>query len=77
MTQLTIRSVPEGVRDTLASRAAARRQSMQEFILGELERIAAAPSIEEWLDGVRLRKAASGTRISAADILQARDEDRK
>ncbi len=77
MTQLTIRSVPEDVRDTLASRAAARRQSMQEFILGELERIAAAPSIEEWLDGVRLRKAASGTRISAADILQARDEDRK
>lgn len=77
MAQLTIRSVPEGVRDTLASRAAARRQSMQEYVLSELERIAAVPSIEEWLDGVRQRKALSETRIGAADILSARDEDRE
>lgn len=77
MAQLTIRSVPDGVRDTLASRAAARRQSMQEYVLSELERIAAVPSIEEWLDGVRQRKALSETRIGAADILSARDEDRE
>ncbi len=77
MAQLTIRSVPDGVRDTLASRAAARRQSMQEYVLSELERIAAVPSIEEWLDGVRQRKALSETRIGAADILAARDEDRE
>ena len=77
MAQLTIRSVPDGVRDMLASRAAARRQSMQEYVLSELERIAAVPSIEEWLDGVRQRKALSETRIGAADILGARDEDRK
>lgn len=77
MAQLTIRSVPDGVRDMLASRAAARRQSMQEYVLSELERIAAVPSIEEWLDGVRQRKALSETRIGATDILWARDEDRK
>lgn len=77
MAQLTIRSVPDGVRDMLASRAAARRQSMQEYVLSELERIAAVPSVEEWLDGVRQRKALSETRIGAADILWARDEDRK
>lgn len=77
MAQLTIRSVPDGVRDTLASRAAARRQSMQEYVLSELERITAVPSLEEWLDDVRQRKALSETRIGAADILWARDEDRK
>ncbi len=77
MAQLTIRSVPDGVRDTLASRAAARRQSMQEYVLSELERITAVPPVEEWLDGVRQRKALSETRIGAADILWARDEDRK
>lgn len=77
MAQLTIRSVPDGVRDMLASRAAARRQSMQEYVLSELERIAAVPSVEEWLDGVRQRKALSETRVGAADILWARDEDLK
>ena len=77
MAQLTIRSVPDGVRDALASRAAARRQSMQEYVLSELERITAVPSLEEWLDDVRQRKALSETRIGAADILGARDEDRK
>ena len=75
--QITIRNVSEEVRDELALRAARNRQSMQEFLRTELERIASQPSIDEWLRQVRERVEASGTRISAAEILEARDADRE
>ena len=74
--QITIRGVPEGVRDELAARAALQRQSMQEFLRCELERIASRPSLEAWLQGVRSRKAAAGTRVRSSSILRARDTDR-
>lgn len=75
--QITIRGVPEEVRDELAVRAARQRQSMQEFLRGELERIASRPSLGAWLQGVRDRKAVAGTRVQPAGILEARDADRK
>ncbi|MCY4074278.1 MAG: hypothetical protein OXH04_02465 [Acidobacteria bacterium] len=75
--QITIRDVPEAVRDALAVRAARQRQSMQGFLRGELERIASRPSVAEWLERVRERKAAAGTRVPAASILSARDADRR
>lgn len=75
--QITIRNVPETVRDELASRAALRRQSMQEFLRGELERIASRPSVETWLEAVRERKALAETRVSPSQILGARDADRR
>ena len=75
--QITIRGVPEEVRDELAARAALRRQSMQEFLRGELERIASKPSINSWLQGVRERKEAAETRIPPSNILRARSADRK
>ena len=75
--QITIRNVPECVRDEIAVRAARRRQSMQEFLRGELERIASRPSIDTWLQVVRERKTVYKTRVTSDDILHARDEDRK
>ena len=51
--QITIRNVPEEVRDEIAAKAARQRQSMQEFLRGELERIASKPSIDAWLEEVR------------------------
>lgn len=75
--QITIRGVPEQVRDELAARAALQRQSMQEFLRCELERIASRPSIDVWLQEVRRRKEAAGTRIPPSAILRARDADRK
>ena len=75
--QITIRGVPEEVRDELASRAALQRQSMQEFLRGELERIASKPSINSWLQGVRERKEAAETRVPPSNILRARNADRK
>ena len=47
--QITIRGVPEEVRDKIAARAASRRQSMQEFLRGELERLVSKPSVETGL----------------------------
>ena len=74
--QITIRNVPEEIRDALAIRAARQRQSMQGFLRRELERIASRPAVDEWLQGVRDHKAAAGSHISTASILQARDVDR-
>ena len=74
--QITIRGVPEEVRDELAARAALQRQSMQEFLRCELERIASRPSVGTWLQEVRIRKEATGTRVPPSDILRARDADR-
>ncbi len=75
--QITIRDVPEKVRDELASRAARQGKSMQEFLRGELERLAARPTIEDWLEQVQRRKAASNNRVTSAQILKHRDADRK
>ncbi|MDE0699555.1 MAG: hypothetical protein OXH61_02405 [Acidimicrobiaceae bacterium] len=66
----------EEVRDALAAKAAMKRQSMQEFLSGELERIAAKPSLENLFAEVRRRKEAAGTRVSSSEILAARDADR-
>ena len=73
---ITIRNVPEQVRDQLAIRAALQRLSMQEFLRGELERIASRPSVEMWLQNVRDRKSVADNQISPSDVLLARDQDR-
>lgn len=75
--QITIRGVPEKVRDQIAARAAARGQSMQQYLRGELERMVAKPSLDEWLREVRTRKRAMNNRVTTESILRARDADRK
>jgi antitoxin FitA len=75
--QITIRDVPEKVRDELASRAALQGKSMQEFLRGELERMAARPSVSTWLEQVRKRKRASATQVSSGEILHSRKADRR
>lgn len=81
--QITIRNVPDETRDRLAERAASRRQSMQQFLLGELERLAQRPetanreSNREILDRARKRLAITGTRLSAETIVNAIKEGRE
>jgi plasmid stability protein len=75
--QITIRDVPEKVRDELAARAALQGKSMQEFLRAELERLAARPSVDAWLEQVRKRKRAGQIRVSSRQILQSRDADRR
>jgi plasmid stability protein len=75
--QITIRDVPEPVRDELAARAARQGKSLQEFLRAEFERMAARPSIDAWLEGVRRRKEAARSRVSGRDIVRARNADRR
>ena len=75
--QITIRGVREEVRNELAARAARRHQSMQQFLHAELERIAAKPSIDEWLERVREHKKFFGSAVSTASILEAKDADKR
>jgi antitoxin FitA len=44
-----IRNVPEDLVAELKARAAARRQSLSAYLLGELEQIAATPPLDDWL----------------------------
>ncbi|RLB54082.1 MAG: hypothetical protein DRI90_20590 [Deltaproteobacteria bacterium] len=74
--QITIRNVPTAVRNELAARAALEGRSMQEYLRGELERLAKSPPVGRWLAEVRKRKEASATHVSARAILNLRDEDR-
>jgi antitoxin FitA len=75
--QISIRDVPERVRDELAARAALQGKSMQEFLRAELERLAARPSVDAWLQQVRKRKRATQTRVSSKRILDDRSADRR
>lgn len=75
--QITIRDVPDAVRDELASRAALAGMSMQEYLRLELERLASRPSVSRWLETVRERKNASGRRVRPEEIIQHRDADRR
>ena len=75
--QITIREVPEKVRDELAARAASQGRSMQEFLRAALERLASRPTVDAWVQQVRSRKRASQTRITAEQILKSRDSDRR
>jgi plasmid stability protein len=75
--QITIRDVPDAVRDELAARAALQGKSMQEYLRAELERLAARPPVERVLERIRERKATAGTRLSPEEILTHRDADRR
>lgn len=75
--QITVRDVPERVRDELAARAALQGKSMQEYLRAELERLAARPSVDAWLEQLRKRKRASQTRVAAKRVLKERDADRR
>ncbi len=76
MASITIRNVPDDARDELASRAAASGRSLQEFLRRELIALAARPSVDGWLEKVRDRKRATGTILSAVDILADLGADR-
>ena len=75
--QITVRNVPDRVRDALADRASHERKSMQEYLLGEFERLATRPSPAQWLDRVRRRKTEADVRVQPAEILHHRDADRR
>jgi plasmid stability protein len=77
MTSITIRDVPEDVRDELAARAARAGRSLQEHLRVELIELARRPSVDELLARARSRKDTTRTRLPAERILAHRDAERK
>jgi plasmid stability protein len=74
---ITVREVPDEVRDVLAARAARAGKSMQEYVRGMLVETAARPSVDEVIARARARVDATGARADADSILAARDVDRR
>ena len=72
---ITIRNVPDQVRNELASRAAANGWSLQEFMLHELIELSRRPNNAELIARARDRLAGPGPTV--AQILTARDRDRR
>jgi antitoxin FitA len=73
-TTLTVRHVPSGVHRELQSRAAAAHQSLQEYLLAQLRRLASQPTLAEVLARAEANK--QGSRVTTDDLLRFHDEDR-
>jgi len=67
---IQIRDVDDDVYEALARRAAEVGLSVPEYLRREAERLAARPSIGDWLDRTRRRPGTRTTR----DTLEALDE---
>lgn len=76
-TSITIRNVPDETRDELAARATRTGRSLQEYLLARLIDLARQPDAETLVQRVRDRKAATGSSLTAEQILAHRAADRR
>jgi antitoxin FitA len=68
-----VRDVPDDVHAALQRRAERRGQSLQQYLAGELRRLAQRPSIEDVLDRIdRHRGGSVGLAQAAADLQEGR-----
>ena len=73
---MTIRGIPDEVRDALAARAARAGQSLQEHLRAQLIELAEQPTMAELMERIRERKSATASTVTTDLILQMRDKDR-
>ena len=76
-TNVTIRDVPDEVRDELAARASLAGQSLQEHLRAELIELARRPNVRVLMERIRARKSSVGSKLSSSRILRQRDRDRR
>lgn len=74
---ITIRDVPDEVRDEFAARAARAGKSLQEYLRGMFIESAARPPVDDVIARARARVTATGSRVDAKSIITARDADRR
>lgn len=74
---VTVRGVPDEVRDELAARAARAGQSLQEYLRSMLVEMASNPSPADVIARARARVNATGEVLDSDAILAARDADRR
>lgn len=77
MVAITIRGIPDEVRDELAARAARSGQSLQEYLRGLLVATADKPTARDVVARARARVNATGVRLDASTILAAKDANRR
>ena len=77
MVAITIRDIPDGVRDELASRAARAGKSLQEYLRGVLVASTARPTSDDLIARARARVEATNVQMPADASLAARDADRR
>jgi plasmid stability protein len=77
MVAITVRDIPDEVRDELAARAGRAGQSLQEYLRGLLITAAAKPTADDLIARARARVETTGIRLDAATILAAKDADRR
>ena len=70
---IRIRDVPDQLHETLKARAAREGMTLSDFIKKELERIAARPTLREWLDRTEQSRPIPGKRTAAQLIRELRD----
>lgn len=77
MPAITVRHVPEHVRDELAARASRSGRSLQEYVAALLAEAVARPTPEDVIVAARRRVSAAGSVLGRETILAARDADRR
>lgn len=77
MPAITIRDVPDSVRDELAARAARKGQSLQEYLRSTLTEIAARPDPTELAERITKRKDQAGSALDPDRILAHLAADRR
>ncbi|HVI38600.1 MAG TPA: hypothetical protein VM684_20345 [Gaiellales bacterium] len=74
MPNLLVRDVPEEVHARLQARAAERGQSLQQYLAGEIRRLAERPTIDEVLARIAARRGGSvGLDQAVADLAAGRE----
>jgi antitoxin FitA len=74
MPNVLVRDVPEEVHAALQRRAEQRGQSLQQYLAGELKRLAERPSLDEVLDRIGRRR---GGRVGLVQAVEDLAEERR
>jgi plasmid stability protein len=74
MTNVLVRDIPDDVHAALQRRAEQRGQSLQQYLAGELRRLAGRPSVDEVLECIeRHRGGRVGLQQAAEDLAAERE----
>lgn len=74
MPNVLVRDLPEAVHAALQRRAERRGQSLQQYLAGELKRLAEKPSLDEVLDRIERHR---GGRVGLGQAVEDLMEDRQ
>lgn len=73
MPNVLVRDLPDDVHAALQRRAERRGQSLQQYLVGELSRLAQRPSLDEVLDRIERRR---GGQVGLAQAVEDLVEER-